>query len=149
MARKAGPSPIDGLIIVDKPQEWTSHDVVGKLRRIVGTRRVGHGGTLDPMATGVLVCGVGKATKLLGLIGATDKSYDATIRLGIATTADDAEGELTSAVDAGYLLESGQQQIHEQEQHCHAREQAEVSDDCDWRGHELLIRGNWGKQVFR
>ncbi len=114
MARKAGPSPIDGLIIVDKPQEWTSHDVVGKLRRIVGTRRVGHGGTLDPMATGVLVCGVGKATKLLGLIGATDKSYDATISLGIATTTDDAEGELTSAVDAGYLLESGQQQIHEQ-----------------------------------
>ena len=107
MARKAPPAPFDGLIVVDKPQEWTSHDVVGRRRRIVGTRRVGHGGTLDPMATGVLVCGIGKATKLLGLIGATDKSYDATIRLGIATTTDDADGELATLTDAAHLVAPG------------------------------------------
>ena len=90
MARSNPPAPFDGLVVVDKPAEWTSHDVVGRLRRIAGTRRVGHGGTLDPMATGVLVCGIGKATKLLGLISAGDKSYEATIRLGVSTTTDDS-----------------------------------------------------------
>lgn len=114
MARKAGPAPFDGLIIVDKPQEWTSHDVVGRLRRIVGTRRVGHGGTLDPMATGVLVCGIGKATKLLGLVGAADKSYDAVIRLGVATTTDDAQGEWISNTDAELLIAPGFTRISEE-----------------------------------
>jgi tRNA pseudouridine55 synthase len=85
-----------GLVIVDKPAGWTSHDVVGKLRRLAGTRRVGHAGTLDPMATGVLVIGVDKATRLLGHLALTQKAYDATIRLGRSTNTDDAEGELTA-----------------------------------------------------
>ena len=73
--------PPSGLIIVDKPADWTSHDVVARLRRLTGTRRVGHAGTLDPMATGVLVIGVEKATRLLGHLALTEKAYDATIRL--------------------------------------------------------------------
>ena len=84
----------EGLIVVDKPAGLTSHDVVARLRRIVGTRRVGHAGTLDPMATGVLVCGIGRATRLLGLLALVDKEYLATIRLGVSTTSDDAEGEV-------------------------------------------------------
>ncbi|MFC6881013.1 MULTISPECIES: tRNA pseudouridine(55) synthase TruB [Actinomadura] len=89
-----------GLVIVDKPAEWTSHDVVGKLRRIARTRRVGHAGTLDPMATGVLVVGVEKATRLLGHLALTEKGYDATIRLGQTTNTDDAEGEITASASA-------------------------------------------------
>lgn len=80
---------------MDKPQGWTSHDVVAKMRRYAGTRKVGHAGTLDPMATGVLVLGVNKATKLLTYIVGTTKVYTATIRLGQATLTDDAEGEIT------------------------------------------------------
>jgi len=91
---------MDGLVVVDKPAGWTSHDVVGKLRRLAGTRRVGHAGTLDPMATGVLVVGVGRATRLLGHLALTDKAYDATIRLGVATLTDDAEGEVTTTAAA-------------------------------------------------
>ena len=83
----------DGVVIVDKPAGWTSHDVVARVRRLAGTRRVGHAGTLDPMATGVLVVGVGKATRLLGYLALTEKVYEATIRLGQSTTTDDAEGE--------------------------------------------------------
>ena len=93
------PAPPDGLVIVDKPGGWTSHDVVGKMRRLVGTRRVGHAGTLDPMATGVLVLGVEKATRLLGHLTLTRKEYLATIRLGQATVTDDAEGEVTEQAD--------------------------------------------------
>jgi tRNA pseudouridine55 synthase len=89
-----------GLIIVDKPGEWTSHDVVAKMRRIAGTRRVGHAGTLDPMATGVLVIGVEKATRLLGHLMLTEKEYRATIRLGVSTNTDDAEGEVTATASA-------------------------------------------------
>ncbi|MFI7227675.1 tRNA pseudouridine(55) synthase TruB [Nonomuraea angiospora] len=89
-----------GLIIVDKPGEWTSHDVVAKMRRIAGTRRVGHAGTLDPMATGVLVVGVEKATRLLGHLTLTEKVYEATIRLGVSTNTDDAEGEVTATAPA-------------------------------------------------
>ncbi|WP_433511228.1 tRNA pseudouridine(55) synthase TruB [Nonomuraea sp. CA-143628] len=89
-----------GLIIVDKPAEWTSHDVVAKMRRLAGTRRVGHAGTLDPMATGVLVVGVEKATRLLGHLALTEKVYEATIRLGVTTNTDDAEGEVTSTAPA-------------------------------------------------
>jgi tRNA pseudouridine55 synthase len=91
----------DGLVIVDKPAGWTSHDVVGKVRRLAGTRRVGHAGTLDPMATGVLVLGVERATRLLGHLALHDKEYEATIRLGRATTTDDAEGEFVGADAAG------------------------------------------------
>lgn len=83
-----------GLIIVDKPQGWTSHDVVGRMRRLAGTRKVGHAGTLDPMATGVLVLGINRATRLLTYIVGTSKTYDATIRLGQSTLTDDAEGEV-------------------------------------------------------
>jgi tRNA pseudouridine55 synthase len=89
----------DGLLIVDKPQGLTSHDVVARVRRLAGTRKVGHAGTLDPMATGVLVLGLERATRLLTyLVGAT-KSYDATIRLGASTVTDDAEGEITERAD--------------------------------------------------
>jgi tRNA pseudouridine55 synthase len=82
-----------GLVIVDKPGGMTSHDVVARIRRLAHTRRVGHAGTLDPMATGVLVIGVEKATRLLGHLMLTEKTYEATIRLGQSTTTDDAEGE--------------------------------------------------------
>ena len=78
---RAGPGP-GGLVVVDKPAGLTSHDVVARVRRIAGTRRVGHAGTLDPLATGVLVLGVERATKLLGHLTLTDKAYAATIRLG-------------------------------------------------------------------
>jgi tRNA pseudouridine55 synthase len=90
-----------GLVVVDKPAGWTSHDVVARVRRLAGTRRVGHAGTLDPMATGVLVLGVERATKLLTYLVGARKSYDATIRLGVATITDDAEGEVTARTDAG------------------------------------------------
>jgi tRNA pseudouridine55 synthase len=90
----------DGLVVVDKPAGWTSHDVVGRVRRLAGTRKVGHAGTLDPMATGVLVLGIGRATRLLGHLSLTDKEYDATIRLGVTTVTDDAEGEIVEERDA-------------------------------------------------
>ncbi|MCB5183097.1 tRNA pseudouridine(55) synthase TruB [Streptomyces antimicrobicus] len=90
----------DGLVIVDKPSGFTSHDVVAKMRGIARTRRVGHAGTLDPMATGVLVLGVEKATKLLGHLALTEKEYLGTVRLGQNTVTDDAEGDITSATDA-------------------------------------------------
>ncbi|MFF0869566.1 tRNA pseudouridine(55) synthase TruB [Nonomuraea sp. NPDC003560] len=98
-----------GLIIVDKPGEWTSHDVVAKMRRIAGTRRVGHAGTLDPMATGVLVIGVEKATRLLGHLALTEKVYEATIRLGVSTNTDDAEGETVATASAA---EVGAAEVH-------------------------------------
>lgn len=92
-----------GLVIVDKPGGLTSHDVVSRLRRILGTRKVGHAGTLDPMATGVLVCGVGRGTKLLGHLALDTKEYTATIRLGAATTTDDADGEVVAETDPGHV----------------------------------------------
>lgn len=97
------PTGPDGLVIVDKPSGLTSHDVVARLRRVAGTRRVGHAGTLDPMATGVLVLGVEKATRLLGHLALTEKEYDATIRLGQTTVTDDAEGEVTASAGADDL----------------------------------------------
>jgi len=90
----------DGLVVVDKPQGWTSHQVVGRCRRLFGTRKVGHAGTLDPMATGVLLVGVNRATRLLGHLAGHDKTYTATIRLGQATVTDDAEGDVVSAAGA-------------------------------------------------
>ncbi|WP_328768294.1 tRNA pseudouridine(55) synthase TruB [Streptomyces sp. NBC_00286] len=90
----------DGLVIVDKPSGFTSHDVVAKMRGIAKTRRVGHAGTLDPMATGVLVLGVEKATKLLGHLALTEKEYLGTIRLGQTSVTDDAEGDITASADA-------------------------------------------------
>jgi tRNA pseudouridine55 synthase len=94
-----------GLVVVDKPAGITSHDVVSRVRRLAGTRKVGHAGTLDPMATGVLVLGVERATRLLGHLMLTDKSYDATVRFGVATTTDDAEGEVVSTTSAAHLSE--------------------------------------------
>jgi tRNA pseudouridine55 synthase len=91
----------DGLLVVDKPAGWTSHDVVARIRRLAGTRRVGHAGTLDPMATGVLVVGLDRGTRLLGHLALSDKDYDATIRLGVSTTTDDAEGDVVAEHDAG------------------------------------------------
>lgn len=94
----AAPNP--GIVIVDKPAGMTSHDVVSRCRRIFGTRKVGHAGTLDPMATGVLVIGIERATKILGLLSGTSKSYAATIRLGRTTITDDAEGEVVQDISA-------------------------------------------------
>ncbi|GAA4447867.1 tRNA pseudouridine(55) synthase TruB [Phytohabitans houttuyneae] len=92
---------VDGLVIVDKAGGMTSHDVVARVRRLARTRRVGHGGTLDPMATGVLVIGVGKATRLLTFVIGSTKGYTGTIRLGQTTVTDDAEGEVVATTPAG------------------------------------------------
>jgi len=94
------PTAPDGVVVVDKPAGWTSHDVVARMRWLAGTRKVGHAGTLDPMATGVLVVGIGRATRLLTYIVGADKEYTATIRLGVSTTTDDAEGETLAVTDA-------------------------------------------------
>lgn len=92
-----------GLVLLDKPQGFTSHDAVAKLRRALGTRKIGHSGTLDPMATGLLVLGVDAGTKLLQFLVGVDKQYAATIRLGQATTTDDAEGEPLSGSNASQI----------------------------------------------
>jgi tRNA pseudouridine55 synthase len=94
------PVPPSGVVVIDKPAGWTSHQVVGRIRRLAGTRKVGHAGTLDPMATGVLVVGIGRGTRLLGHLALTNKGYQATIRLGISTVTDDAEGAVISSVGA-------------------------------------------------
>lgn len=91
----AGP---DGVLVVDKPVGITSHDAVSRVRRELGTRRVGHAGTLDPMASGILVLGVGRATRLLTFIVGAQKEYLATIRIGVGTTTDDADGEVTQRI---------------------------------------------------
>jgi tRNA pseudouridine55 synthase len=98
----AGAGP-EGLLLVDKPAGMTSHDAVSSVRRALGTRKVGHAGTLDPMATGLLVVGVGRATRLLRFLGGLPKTYEGTLRLGVETATLDAEGEVTrrAAVSAG------------------------------------------------
>jgi len=100
------PLASSGIVIVDKPQGVTSHDVVARLRRIFGTRKVGHAGTLDPMATGVLVAGIERGTKLLAHLVAEEKVYEATIRLGAATSTDDAEGEVLATADPSHLSDA-------------------------------------------
>ncbi|HEY8471390.1 MAG TPA: tRNA pseudouridine(55) synthase TruB [Natronosporangium sp.] len=107
MATDRGPasSGTDGLVVVAKPGGMTSHDVVARVRRLARTKRVGHGGTLDPMATGVLVVGVGRATRLLSYVSGTEKGYRATIRLGQQTVTDDAEGEVTASVPADQVTD--------------------------------------------
>jgi tRNA pseudouridine55 synthase len=87
----------DGFVLVDKPLGWTSHQVVGRLRRLLGTKKIGHAGTLDPLATGLLVCGVGRATRLLGDLMGEDKLYRATVRFGQETSTEDAEGDITAS----------------------------------------------------
>src|SRR3954469_7481927 len=104
------PEPASGLVVVDKLAGMTSHDVVAGVRRLAGTRKVGHAGTLDPMATGVLVLGLDRATRLLGHLMLTDKAYDATVRLGVATSTDDAEGEVIATASTAGITE---QQVRE------------------------------------
>jgi tRNA pseudouridine55 synthase len=99
--------PASGLLVVDKPSGISSHGVVSRVRRLAGTRKVGHAGTLDPMATGVLVLGTNRATRLLHYLVGVDKSYAATVRLGVATTTDDADGEVVAVADASGLDEAG------------------------------------------
>jgi tRNA pseudouridine55 synthase len=99
-------SPNSGIVVVSKPAGISSHDVVSRCRRIFGTRKVGHAGTLDPMATGVLVVGVERATKILGLLAGANKSYAATVRLGQSTSTDDAEGEIIRAVAAAAITDA-------------------------------------------
>jgi tRNA pseudouridine55 synthase len=106
----SGQAPDSGLVVVDKPAGMTSHDVVSRVRRLSGTRKVGHAGTLDPMATGVLVLGLNRATRLLGHLTLEDKRYDATIRLGATTTTDDAEGEVVETRTADGLTEDAVRQ---------------------------------------
>lgn len=112
MKRKDDPS-ISGVLLIDKPAGLTSHDVVGRVRKALGMRRVGHAGTLDPMATGVLVVGVGPTTRLLGIVGGHDKEYEATIRLGAVTTTDDREGDVVSTADVSTLAEIDEEMIIE------------------------------------
>lgn len=92
-----------GIVLIDKPQGFTSHDVVAKLRKTLGTKKIGHAGTLDPMATGLLVLGVDAGTKLLTFLVGADKTYEARIRLGQATVTDDAEGEVNQETSALHL----------------------------------------------
>lgn len=98
--------PLGGILIVDKDGGWTSHDVVARCRKLLRTKKIGHAGTLDPMATGVLVLGVERATKLLGLLTLTTKAYAATIRLGQSTNTDDAEGEVLATTAALHLADA-------------------------------------------
>jgi tRNA pseudouridine55 synthase len=105
MGRRKGSGGPDGVAIVDKPEGWTSHDVVAKARGLLGTRKIGHSGTLDPDATGVLVLGVGRATRLLSYMSGLDKRYVGEVVLGTATTTLDASGEVTGTWDmAGVTL---------------------------------------------
>ena len=99
------PLATSGIVVVDKPAGMTSHDVVARLRRFFGTRKVGHAGTLDPMATGVLVAGIERGTKLLAHLVAEDKVYETTIRLGASTTTDDAEGATVDTHDASGITD--------------------------------------------
>ena len=105
-AKRSSPDDPAGLIVIDKPGGMTSHDVVSRVRRLARTRRVGHGGTLDPMATGVLVIGVGRATRLLTYVIGADKRYRATIRLGESTITDDAEGEVVARTSASAVADA-------------------------------------------
>lgn len=96
-------SALDGIVVLDKPSGATSHQVVGRLRRVLGTKKIGHAGTLDPMATGVLILGVGRATRLLGHLALNDKRYSATVRLGERSDTDDADGAVVPVADASTL----------------------------------------------
>ncbi|MFM1777500.1 MAG: hypothetical protein RL741_118 [Actinomycetota bacterium] len=97
---------IEGIVLVDKPSGPTSHDVVAKMRKLFNTRKVGHAGTLDPMATGMLVIGVGRATRLLGFFTAHEKEYLGTVCLGVTTTTDDAQGEVLTTSSTAQITES-------------------------------------------
>src|SRR5699024_3874306 len=100
-----------GLVVVDKPAGMTSHDVVSRVRREFGTRKVGHAGTVDPMATGVLILGIERGTKFLAHMVAATRAYEATIRLGASTTTDDFESDILSETSAAHITDS---QVHEE-----------------------------------
>ena len=102
-----------GLVLIDKPSGWTSHDVVARLRKLAGTRRVGHAGTLDPMATGLLLIGVNSATKLLTFLVGENKTYEATIRLGASTITDDKESEFIDVASAADVSAITPEQIEQ------------------------------------
>jgi tRNA pseudouridine55 synthase len=92
-----------GLVLIDKPSDWTSHDVVAKVRKAVGTKKVGHAGTLDPLANGLLVLGIESGTKLLTFLVGADKTYLATIRLGVSTVSDDSQSEIIKTASPASL----------------------------------------------
>jgi tRNA pseudouridine55 synthase len=100
-----------GLVMIDKPTDWTSHDVVAKVRKAVGTKKVGHAGTLDPLATGLLVLGVESGTKLLTFLVGADKTYEATIRLGQQTVSDDSQSEVIYVADADKISKLTESEI--------------------------------------
>ena len=104
--RRSAPGGPEGVLVVDKPAGMTSHDVVDRVRRLAGTGRVGHTGTLDPAATGVLVCCLGRATRLTGPLQAGTKVYAATVRFGLTTDSDDLDGEVRTRTSAAHLDES-------------------------------------------
>ncbi|MDF7801026.1 tRNA pseudouridine(55) synthase TruB [Pontiellaceae bacterium B1224] len=101
--RKRAPDPYDGILLVDKPTDWTSHDVVAKIRNNFKLSKCGHGGTLDPLATGLLVLLIGKGTKLSDRIMNGDKVYEGTLHLGITTNSQDADGEILEEKDASHI----------------------------------------------
>jgi tRNA pseudouridine55 synthase len=103
MSKRADADVLPGLLLVDKAAGLTSHDVVARARRVLSVRKIGHAGTLDPMATGLLVLGVGTATRLLGYVGGHDKTYDATLRFGVATVTDDREGDVLTTASTAHL----------------------------------------------
>jgi tRNA pseudouridine55 synthase len=100
-----------GLVLIDKPTSWTSHDVVAKVRKAVGTKKVGHAGTLDPLATGLLVLGIESGTKLLTFLVGADKTYEATIRLGQQTISDDSESEVIASASAEEIAKLSDEDI--------------------------------------
>ncbi len=101
--RRRAPDPFDGILLVDKPTDWTSHDVVAKIRNHFKLSKVGHGGTLDPLATGLLVLLIGKGTKLSDRIMGGDKTYEGTIRLGVTTYSQDRDGEILEEKEASHI----------------------------------------------
>jgi len=100
-----------GLVLIDKPTSWTSHDVVAKVRKAVGTKKVGHAGTLDPLATGLLVLGIESGTKLLTFLVGADKTYEATIRLGQQTISDDSESEVIASASQDEIAKLSDEDI--------------------------------------
>ncbi len=112
--KRRAPDPYDGILLVDKPSEWTSSDVVVKIRNHFKFSKVGHGGTLDPLATGLLVVLIGKGTKLSDRIMGGDKTYEGTLHLGITTDSQDADGEILEQKDAAHITREMVEAVIEQ-----------------------------------
>lgn len=108
--RRRAPDPFDGILLVDKPAEWTSHDVVAKIRNHFRLAKVGHGGTLDPLATGLLVLLIGRGTKLSDRIMGGDKVYEGTLRLGVTTDSQDRDGAILETIDATHITREAAEQ---------------------------------------